>query len=87
VVLVDGPPLLGLADAPLVSKSVEGVIYTIEANGVRMRAIQSGLRRLQFADAQIFGAVVTKLNSSNAAYGYGYGYGYGYSYGSKDAQQ
>ena len=47
-------------------------------------AIQSGLRRLQFADAQVFGAVVTKLNSSNSAYGYGYGYGYGYSYGAKD---
>lgn len=87
IVIVDGPPMLGLADAPLVAKSVEGVIYTIEANGVKIRAIQTSLRRLQFAAATIFGAVVTKLNSANTAYGYGYGYGYGYSYGSNDGSK
>jgi capsular exopolysaccharide synthesis family protein len=80
-IIVDGPPMLGLADAPLMSKAVDGVIYTIEANGVRTRAIDTSLQRLRFSGATIFGAVVTKLNSTNSAYGYGYGYGYGYSYG------
>jgi succinoglycan biosynthesis transport protein ExoP len=83
-VIVDGPPMLGLADAPLMSKAVDGVIYTIEANGVRTRAIETGLKRLRFSGATLFGALVTKLNSQNSAYGYGYGYGYGYSYGSRD---
>lgn len=86
-VIVDGPPMLGLADAPLMSKAVDGVIYTVEANGVKIRAIQTGLKRLGLADARILGAVVTKLNSSNSAYGYGYGYGYGYDYGSSDKKQ
>lgn len=83
VIIVDAPPMLGLADAQLVAKAVEGVIYTIEANGVKTRAIQTALNRLRFAGAQLFGAMVTKLNSSNSSFGYGYGYGYGYSYGDK----
>ncbi|MFN2099294.1 GumC family protein [Altererythrobacter sp. MF3-039] len=81
VVVVDGPPLLGLADGPLLARSVEGVVYNIEANGLRIRAISAGLRRLRFVDANIFGAIVTKLTSHNAAYGYGDTYGYGYKYG------
>jgi capsular exopolysaccharide synthesis family protein len=85
LVIVDGPPMLGLADAPLMAKAVEGVIYTIEANGMRARAIETGLNRLRFSGANIFGALVTKLNANNSAYGYGYGYGYGYSYGDKNA--
>jgi capsular exopolysaccharide synthesis family protein len=83
-VIVDGPPMLGLADAPLISKAVDGVVYAIEANGVRTRAINTSLQRLRFTDANLFGAIVTKLNKANSAYGYGYGYGYGYSYGSKN---
>lgn len=82
-VIVDGPPMLGLADAPLIAKSVEGLIFVIEANGVRTRAIETTLNRLRFSGANLFGAIVTKLNNSNSAYGYGYGYGYGYSYGDK----
>jgi capsular exopolysaccharide synthesis family protein len=84
-VVVDGPPLLGLADALLIAKAVDGVIYTIEANGLRIRGIQTGLRRLQFTGAQLFGAIVTKLSAANSAYGYGENYGYGYRYGSNDA--
>ncbi len=85
-VLIDGPPLLGLADGPLMAKAVEGVIYTIEANGLKARAIKTGLNRLRFSGANVFGALVTKLNASNSAYGYGYGYGYGYSYGDMNAE-
>ncbi|MGX7951265.1 GumC family protein [Tsuneonella sp. HG249] len=85
LVIVDGPPMLGLADAPLMAKAVEGVLYTIEANGIRTRAIETGLNRLRFSGATVFGALVTKLTAANSAYGYGYGYGYGYSYGEKNA--
>lgn len=80
IVIVDGPPLLGLADGPLLSRSVEGVVYNIEANGMKLRAIETALRRLRMTNAEVFGAIVTKLNSHNAAYGYGEGYGYGYKY-------
>ena len=82
-VLVDSPPLLGLADAPLIARRVEGVLFTIEANSTKSRAIATALMRLRMSGAKIFGAIVTKVGARNQLYGYGYGYGYGYSYGAE----
>lgn len=81
-VLVDSPPLLGLADAPLIARRVEGVVFTIEANATRNREIGTALTRLRMSGARLFGAIVTKVGARNQVYGYGYGYGYGYVYGS-----
>ena len=76
-VIIDAPPVLGIADIPLLANVTEGIIYTIEANRLKIRAIEAALLRLQAASANIFGAIVTKLDSRNSSYGYGYGYGYG----------
>jgi len=81
LVIVDSAPVLGLADALEVSRAVEGVVYVVESNGVNVRGIENALNRLRSAGAQLFGAVVTKLDQRNASYGYGDGYGYGYGYG------
>ena len=80
-VLIDSPPLLGLADAPLIARRVEGVLFTIEANSTKTRTIATSLSRLRMSGAKLFGAIVTKVGAKNQAYGYGYGYGYGFSYG------
>lgn len=81
-VLIDSPPLLGLADAPLIARQVEGVVFTIEANSTRNRVIATALNRLRMSGAKLFGAIVTKVGAKNQVYGYGYGYGYGFTYGS-----
>lgn len=83
-IIVDGPPVLGLADAVEISSVVEGVVFVIESNRGRVRTIQQALSRLETSGARIFGAVVTRLDKRNAGYGYGYGYGYGHKYGEKD---
>ena len=77
-VVVDSPPILGLADAPLLSRAVEGVVFVVEADGVPVRGIRSALQRLHAAHGRIFGVVLTKLQQRHAGYGYGYGYGYRY---------
>lgn len=84
-IIVDAPPVLGLADIPLLAGSVEGVIYTIEASGVKTRAIQSAIQRVLSSRAHIFGGIVTKVQPQHS--GYGYGYAYQYSYGSKAAAE
>lgn len=83
-VIIDAPPVLGLADIPLLADSVEGVIYTIEAGGVKLRGIQAAIQRVRSSHAHIFGGIVTKVHAQHS--GYGYGYAYQYSYGSKDAE-
>lgn len=82
-VLVDSPPVLGLADAPLIGTAVEGVLFAIEANGVKIKGIRRCLERLDMAKVHVFGLVITKM-PKDGSHGDGYGYGYGqseYKYG------
>ncbi|VXD00908.1 GumC family protein [Sphingomonas sp. 8AM] len=77
-VVIDSPPVMGLADAPLIASRVEGVIYAVESHGIRSSLVQTALARLSNANARILGGVLTKFVASKAHYGYGYEYGYGY---------
>ena len=83
-IIIDSPPVLGLADALEIAAVVDGVVFVIEANSGKIRTIQQALGRLETSGARIFGAIVTKLDDRNLTYGYGYGYGYGHNYGEKD---
>ncbi len=77
-IIVDAPPVLGLADVPLLAGAVEGIVYTIEANGAKLHTIKTALQRILSANGNVYGAVVTKLDSRNVLYDYGAVYGYGY---------
>lgn len=77
-VVIDAPPILGLADAPLLSRAVEGCVFVVQADGVAIRGIQSALNRLRSVNAHVFGTVLTKVKAGQVGYGYGYDYGYGY---------
>lgn len=77
-VVIDSPPVMGLADAPLIASRVEGVIFTVESHGIRSSMVKTALARLAGANAKIMGGVLTKFDAKKAHYGYGYQYGYGY---------
>jgi len=77
-VVIDSPPVMGLADAPLIARRVEGVIYAIESHGIRSSLVRTALDRLLSANAHVFGGVLTKFEARKAHFGYGYDYGYGY---------
>jgi polysaccharide biosynthesis transport protein len=84
-VIVDSPPVMGLADAPLIASTVEGVIYAVESHGIRASLVKTALGRLAAANARIIGGILTKFESRKAHYGYGYEYGYDYGRGQGDA--
>lgn len=77
-VVIDSPPVMGLADAPLIASRVEGVVYAVESHGIRSTLVKTALARLAAANAHVFGGVLTKFEARKADYGYGYEYGYGY---------
>ena len=79
IVIADGPPVLGLADALLLSAQSEAVIMVVESSSIRRSQVLAALGRLRSANAHIVGAVLNKFNRSNTGYGYGYGYNYDYS--------
>ena len=77
-IIIDSPPVMGLADAPLIAGRVEGVVYVVESHGIRSSMVKTALARLASANAHIIGGVLTKFDARKAHYGYGYEYGYGY---------
>ena len=82
LIIVDAPPTLGLADAPLLAAAAGTVMFVIESGKTRTRAAIEALNRLESTGAHIVGAVLTKSIDSVGGYGYKrYGYGYGYGYG------
>jgi Mrp family chromosome partitioning ATPase len=81
LIVVDSPPVMGLADAPLLSSAVNATIFVVGAGQVRTKLIRAAVRRLQFSRASLVGTVITRFDV-RGTYGYGYGYGgYGYGYG------
>jgi capsular exopolysaccharide synthesis family protein len=74
MVIVDGPPVLGLADAPLLAGVCRATLLVVESGKTRTRAAVEAIARLKNAGGNIVGAVLTKYHQR--AHGYGYGYGY-----------
>jgi Mrp family chromosome partitioning ATPase len=80
-VVIDSPPVMGLADAPIIASKTEGTVFVVEARGVKARLARLAIGRLRQARAQLLGAVLTKFEAKRAHFGYGYDYGYGYGSG------
>jgi capsular exopolysaccharide synthesis family protein len=76
-VIIDAPPVMGLADAPLIASRVEGVIFAVESHSVAVTMVKNALRRLASANTHVIGCVMTKFEASKARYDYEYGYTYG----------
>ncbi|WP_291832270.1 polysaccharide biosynthesis tyrosine autokinase [Brevundimonas sp.] len=81
-VVVDGPPVLGFADSPLLAAAVGGVLFVLESKGTRRGQARGALRRLKMGRARLLGAVLTKFNAKTTTYG-GYDYAYDYNYGAE----
>jgi Mrp family chromosome partitioning ATPase len=84
-VIIDGPPIMGLADSPILSNLSAGTLLVIEGGGTRIATAKEALKRLFGARAHVVGALITKFDARVAGYGYGYGGDYGgyqyYAYG------
>jgi capsular exopolysaccharide synthesis family protein len=89
LIVIDSPPVMGLADTPQLAAMVKGVIMVVEAAATRRDTVRMAVKRLQASHARILGVLFMKFDAKNAAYGYGYGYGYGYAdaYGDADAKR
>ncbi len=75
IVLIDGPPIMGLADAPLLSSTTQATLLVVAANETRRSTVKIALKRLQYARANIIGVLLNKFDAKQTGYGYGYGYG------------
>ena len=83
-VVIDGPPVLGFADAPILASAVEGTIFILASRGVRRAQARGAIRRLSLGQGRLLGGVLTKFDTKATEYG-GYDYAYDYHYGETQA--
>jgi capsular exopolysaccharide synthesis family protein len=72
MVILDGPPVLGLADAPQLGAACKGTLLVVESGKTRTRAALEAIGRLRSAENHILGAVLTKYRARSSTYGYNY---------------
>ena len=77
-VILDSPPLLGLADALIIGNLCEGTLLTVEMGATPRGYALGALKRLRGARVHMLGAILTKLEARAGAYGYYRSYYYYY---------
>lgn len=77
-VIIDGPPVLGIADAPILSNVVSGTLLVVYSGKTRIKTAQSAIKRLAAARAHLIGGLLTHYDAKVAGYGYDYESYYAY---------
>lgn len=75
-IMVDSSPVMGIADAPLLSRFVDGVIFVVEADRTNAVQTKAAIKRLYDVNATVIGAVLTKFRPLDAGENYDYQYRY-----------
>lgn len=70
VVILDGPPILGLADAMILTSLANITLLTVHANDTSTSTINNALKRLQETGAQVSGIILNQVKDAERL-GYG----------------
>lgn len=81
LVVVDSPPVLGIADTIVMSTMVKAVVFVVAAHQTPQDAVKNSIARLRMVGAPIIGTVLNKVQSHLTAYDY-----YSYHYGIEDGE-
>ncbi len=84
-VIIDGPPVIGLADALVLANLAKATLFVVEAGGTRAGALDASVKRLRAANARILGTLLSKFGRAGSGYGYDYHYTYAYGGGDERA--
>src|SRR5690606_30851355 len=74
LVIIDGPPVLGLSDAPILSRQADATLLVVSANQVTRKSASAALARLRAASGNVIGATLNRFTVDRFGYGHAYGY-------------
>lgn len=74
MVLFDSPPVNSVADASILSASMDGVILVVEAGSTEREAAMVAKQQLEKVNARILGVVLNKVEQKSGGYYYYYYY-------------
>ena len=72
LIVVDGPPVMGLADATLLSHAMAATLLVVAMGQTHGDHLSGALRRLQLAQGRVVGSILTKVDVASSGYGYAY---------------
>lgn len=78
VIILDGPPVIGLSDALILSRMAEATMLVVAAHQTARKSAKASLKRLQSAGGHIVGAMLARLDMDRIEYAYSYSYRYMY---------
>ncbi len=87
--IIDCPPVMGLADAPVISRQVDATLLVVAAKQATRKSVINALARLRTAGGNVVGCAFTKFAVNKLDYNYSYRYmqyNY-YAYGDGDTKQ
>ena len=76
-VVIDAPPVMGLADSLLIGSAVEGTLFVFDIKSTKRNTARVAIGRLLASQTHVLGVVLTKYDNKSETYGYGYDYSYG----------
>lgn len=80
-VIIDAPPILGIADSIVLGNQVQNILFAVRAADTRKSSIKDALRRLRIGGLVPLGMALTRASSQSTLY---YGYESYYGYGNED---
>lgn len=76
-VVIDGPPLLGIADSIVLGNQIPNILFVVQASRTRKSHIKDALRRLRLVGLVPRGILLTQTPRGSRAHDYESYYGYG----------
>ena len=67
-IIIDSPPVLGLADAPILSQKSDNTLVVVESEAIRTPDVRETLNRLINNKAKVLGVILSKYKARRAGY-------------------
>lgn len=80
ITIIDCPPVIGLADAPIIARISDGTVMVVGARGVTRKAALNATKRLRATGGVLLGGALTKFTVDRFDYNYEYRYVYSNAY-------
>jgi succinoglycan biosynthesis transport protein ExoP len=74
-VLVDTPPILGMADTPVVARVVDGILLVISSESTTRQSLKRAVDQLTGVGAKVLGVILNRVDMDRHSYYYGQHYG------------
>ena len=71
IVIVDSPPVLSFADAPILGAACDAALIVVQSGSIRTVALERTIQRLSESRTNLLGAILVKFNPKQAGYEYG----------------